>query len=260
VRCWLEHAQDRKSTIIFCANTKQVSDITEKFRTRYRIDAKPVTNETPSTERTARLNAFKAGEFPILVNCRILTEGADIPNVDCVVFSRCPTNNMGLVRQMIGRGLRLYPGKVDCLVIGMCSKTKRDFLNLPAQLQLKGPHADGIKRLEQPEPIPANTDVMVPRLITKHLHHSDILVPPSPGLSGEAESKTHAQPAENTPTTNNSEPRALPQPQNSGSKAEDTSNSPKSLRSPLPLHLDALFWSSFSVVFCSAVLWFGNMM
>ena len=56
----------------------------------------------------------------------ILTEGADIPSIDCVLLAR-PTLSRNLFSQMIGRGMRLSAstGKADCLIldlVGNCSK------------------------------------------------------------------------------------------------------------------------------------------
>lgn len=45
------------------------------------IDARFVTGNTKESERKALVEAFKAGEFPVLVNCQLFTEGTDIPNV-----------------------------------------------------------------------------------------------------------------------------------------------------------------------------------
>ena len=54
----------------------------------------------------------------MLVNCGIFTEGTDIPNIDCVLVAR-PTRSRNMIVQMIGRGMRLSPGKKDCHVIDM---------------------------------------------------------------------------------------------------------------------------------------------
>lgn len=48
----------------------------------------------------------------------ILTEGADFPAIDCVLLAR-PTKSQNLFLQMIGRGLRLHPGKESCLIIDL---------------------------------------------------------------------------------------------------------------------------------------------
>ncbi|KAL9553070.1 hypothetical protein MBANPS3_003472 [Mucor bainieri] len=46
----------------------------------------------------------------------ILTEGVDLPQVDCILLAR-KTKSSAFLYQMIGRGSRLHPGKSDCLVI-----------------------------------------------------------------------------------------------------------------------------------------------
>ena len=47
-----------------------------------------------------------------LTNCMVLTEGFDLPAIGCIVLAR-PTKQLGLFRQMAGRGLRPAPGKIE---------------------------------------------------------------------------------------------------------------------------------------------------
>ena len=54
-----------------------------------------------------------------MVNCMVFTEGTDIPLVETVIIAR-PTQSDSLYTQMVGRGLRLHPGKeklnlIDCV-------------------------------------------------------------------------------------------------------------------------------------------------
>ena len=75
-----------------------------------------VTANTPN--RAQILEAFRLGIVKILVNFGIFTEGTDLPMIETVLIARpvAPTN-VGLYAQMVGRGLRLYPGKTSCMVI-----------------------------------------------------------------------------------------------------------------------------------------------
>ncbi|GLB36102.1 putative type III restriction enzyme, res subunit [Lyophyllum shimeji] len=125
VRTWLDRAATRKSTLVFCVNIAHVVALTQAFRDRG-IDARYVYSHTPVAERKALVEAFKAGQFPVLINCAILTEGADIPNIDCVVVAR-PTRSRNVFAQMIGRGMRLSPdtGKQDCRIIDFVDSTSR---------------------------------------------------------------------------------------------------------------------------------------
>lgn len=83
-----------------------------------------------SKNRDAILADFGAGEFELLSNAMLLTEGYDEPSIDCVLMLR-PTKSRALYAQAIGRGTRLYPGKKDLLVL--------DFLWLHAQHNLARP-------------------------------------------------------------------------------------------------------------------------
>ncbi|KAG6336098.1 hypothetical protein ID866_2995 [Astraeus odoratus] len=117
--------EDRKSTLVFCVNRAHVRNLTRVFQD-FGIDARYVHAATPASERQALVADFKAGMYPVLVNCAILTEGADIPNIDCVVIAR-PTRSRNLFAQMIGRGLRQSPAtnKADCRIIDFVDTSSR---------------------------------------------------------------------------------------------------------------------------------------
>ncbi|KAK6537657.1 hypothetical protein TWF694_011831 [Orbilia ellipsospora] len=129
VRSWIEKAGNRKSTLVFCVDISHVVDMTNTFR-RYGYKAFFVTGETPPKERAQLLEDFKAGKFPVLVNCGVYTEGTDIPNIDCVLLSR-PTRSRTLLVQMIGRGMRLHPNKEDCHVIDVVGSIDKGVVTTP---------------------------------------------------------------------------------------------------------------------------------
>ncbi|KAK7956827.1 type III restriction enzyme- res subunit domain-containing protein [Apiospora aurea] len=129
VRSWLAKAQGRKSTLVFCVDIAHLMGLTQAFRD-HGIDARFVTGDTHKVERSERLSAFKRGEFPVLVNCGVFTEGTDIPNIDCVVLAR-PTRSRNLLVQMIGRGMRLHPGKTNCHIIDMVSSLETGIVTAP---------------------------------------------------------------------------------------------------------------------------------
>ncbi|OAA32301.1 DEAD/DEAH box helicase [Moelleriella libera RCEF 2490] len=131
VRSWRAKAADhnRKSTLVFCVDLAHVAGLTRTFR-EHGYDARFVTGETPKVERSAILEAFKQGRFPVLVNCGVFTEGTDIPNIDCIVLAR-PTRSRNLLVQMIGRGMRLHPGKKNCHVIDMVSSLDTGIVTTP---------------------------------------------------------------------------------------------------------------------------------
>ncbi|THH34038.1 hypothetical protein EUX98_g144 [Antrodiella citrinella] len=70
------------------------------------VDARYIYSGTPTVERANLIADFKARKFPVLMNCAVLTEGTDIPNIDCIVVAR-PTRSRNLFTQMIGRDVSL---------------------------------------------------------------------------------------------------------------------------------------------------------
>jgi ATP-dependent helicase IRC3 len=130
VRAWLARANARKSTLVFCVDLAHVSDLAAKFRA-HGVDAQFVTGDTPTQVRSQRLDAFRNRDYPVLLNCGVFTEGTDIPNIDCVLLAR-PTRSRNLLVQMIGRGMRLHPGKTNCHVIDMVASLGVGIVTTPA--------------------------------------------------------------------------------------------------------------------------------
>lgn len=89
-----------------------------------------------SEDRAEILNAFDRGEYDVLCNSMLLTEGWDCPSVDCIVMLR-PTKMRGLYCQCIGRGTRLSPGKDHLLLLDFLWMTERHDLCRPACLICK---------------------------------------------------------------------------------------------------------------------------
>jgi len=139
VRAWLANAHDRKSTLVFCVDIDHTKSLTETFR-QYGIDARYITSGTSKEVRAEQLRAFRNQEYPVLVNCGLFTEGTDIPNIDCVLLAR-PTRSRNLLIQMIGRGLRLFPGKENCHIIDMVATLETGVLSTPT---LFGLHPDEV--------------------------------------------------------------------------------------------------------------------
>ncbi|TFK57061.1 P-loop containing nucleoside triphosphate hydrolase protein [Heliocybe sulcata] len=125
LQTWYDKASGRKSTLIFCLNLAHIAHLTATFRNAG-VDARYMYAGTSAKERKILLDDFKAGRFPVLINCGVLTEGADIPNIDCVILAR-PTRSPTMFSQMIGRGMRQSPetGKTDCLVVDFVGNTSR---------------------------------------------------------------------------------------------------------------------------------------
>ena len=86
-----------------------------------------------SRDRAEVLEAFDRGDYNVLCNSMLLTEGWDCPSVDCVIVLR-PTKVRSLYSQMVGRGTRLCEGKNHLLLLDFLWHTERHELCYPADL------------------------------------------------------------------------------------------------------------------------------
>jgi DNA repair protein RadD len=115
VRETIALAGSRKSWLFFCCGVDHARDVCAVLREEG-IDAECVTGDTPKKERERIIGDFKSGKLRALTNANVLTTGFDAPNIDLIAMMR-PTLSPGLYVQMAGRGLRVAPGKADCLVL-----------------------------------------------------------------------------------------------------------------------------------------------
>ena len=125
----LKYCSDRK-TVVFLPLVKT----SQKFRdilNEKGFRAAEVNGD--SKDRAEVLAAFDKGDYNVLCNSMLLTEGWDCPSVDCVIVLR-PTKVRSLYSQMVGRGTRLFPGKDHLLLLDFLWHTERHELCHPAHL------------------------------------------------------------------------------------------------------------------------------
>src|SRR5262249_52052456 len=111
---WLAHGENRPS-VAFSVDVDHAVHIRDRFR-QGGIAAEYICGSTPLQEREQILVALASGEIKVVANCMVLTEGWDCPPVSCVILAR-PTRQLGLYRQMAGRGLRPHEDKTDCVFL-----------------------------------------------------------------------------------------------------------------------------------------------
>lgn len=128
---YLEHAADRQGILfaptVHCAGVYGEALADQGFKSEL------VHGALASGARRDALERFRQGDTQILVNCMVLTEGTDLPMASAIVVGR-PTKSQGLFVQMVGRGLRLWPGKEDALVLIVAGKAVKHSLSTPVEL------------------------------------------------------------------------------------------------------------------------------
>lgn len=115
------NSRGREGVMIFAATVRHAQECMESLPPGL---SALVTGETPKAERKHILDQFKARKIKYLVNVSVLTTGFDAPHVDVIAILRA-TESVGLLQQIIGRGLRLSDGKANCLVLDYAQNIDR---------------------------------------------------------------------------------------------------------------------------------------
>lgn len=149
VEAWALHAKGRP-TLGFTVDVAHAHDLADTFR-RYGYRWQALSGETPREERQQLLAQIQNGQLDGIANCMVLTEGTDLPVVSCILHAK-PTKSATLYEQMTGRGLRIHPGKKDCVVLDLVDIARKHSLQtapvlygLPPGLKLAG---DDLRKVE----------------------------------------------------------------------------------------------------------------
>lgn len=113
----------RKSWLLLAAGIKHAEHIRDYIR-EYGISCEMVTSKTPSGVRDKTIEDFKMFTIRCLVVVGIGGVGFNHPGLDFIASFR-PTGSAGLWLQQAGRGTRLFPGKLNCLLADYGKNTER---------------------------------------------------------------------------------------------------------------------------------------
>ena len=112
VNHWIENIDKYAKTLVFAINRAHAKRLTQLFRNScpQKNTECIISGEKSENDRDAVVQKFRNGKIDILVNCKIFTEGLDIPDVKTILLTR-PTLSATLYLQMVGRGTRITPSK-----------------------------------------------------------------------------------------------------------------------------------------------------
>lgn len=117
---YVKHGENRKS-VAFTSGVQHARELETVFN-KHGIRSISVAGNDP--DREERVKAFERGEYQVIMNASLLTEGWDDPTIEAVLMCR-PTQSRSLYMQAVGRGLRLHPGKTDCLILDFSDSSHR---------------------------------------------------------------------------------------------------------------------------------------
>ncbi len=104
-----------KQAIAFTVDVASSKKLCEELKSRG-VKAAHIDGTMSDKDRKPIERGFTSGKIQVLCNCAVYTEGADFPSAEVVLMAR-PTRSPGLFTQIVGRGLRPYPGKDHCDVV-----------------------------------------------------------------------------------------------------------------------------------------------
>lgn len=118
-----KHSEGRTRTVIFAVDISHAERLREIFSAAG-IGSECVHSEKAKAHNREVLEKFDAGAIPVVVNVGVLTEGWDCRSVDMLLLCR-PTMSAALFVQIVGRGLRTFPGKKDVLILDLAGNFNR---------------------------------------------------------------------------------------------------------------------------------------
>src|SRR5208337_4443761 len=161
VKAWKERCENRK-TVVYSAGIEHAKHLAEAFK-EGGIQAEAIWGT--DIARKEKLQWHRNTFSSVLVNAQLLTEGYDAPSIACIVIA-APTASSVKFTQMCGRATRLFPGKVDCIILGIddiCGNhsliTLPMLMGMPAALDLHGQSiTDAVKLVEEMQDENPNVD------------------------------------------------------------------------------------------------------
>lgn len=118
-----------KKTLVFCVSSTQAIEYTKTLVERgvsakYVLSGHFEDDTAYSGERSEVFDAFKRGDFQVLVNVGIAVAGTDIPDIECIV-ANFATTSISKWRQAIGRGCRIAPNKKEFFILDAGDNIRR---------------------------------------------------------------------------------------------------------------------------------------
>ena len=114
VKTYLDFAKGKKG-IVYTINKAHNYNLALQFN-RNGVPTIAIDSDTPKEQREHYIEQFRKGEYKIICNVNLFTEGFDCPDIEFIQLAR-PTKSLALYLQQVGRGLRISEGKEKALFL-----------------------------------------------------------------------------------------------------------------------------------------------
>lgn len=118
-----ESLGENRPTVCFAVNISHSKMIVDSFN-RVGIPAVHLDANHSDDYRDHEIKRLVSGDIKIISNVGIFGIGVDIPPLSCLILAR-PTESENLYIQQVGRGIRSFDGKENCIVLDHAGNTLR---------------------------------------------------------------------------------------------------------------------------------------
>jgi len=118
-----EGGAERARTVGFCPNVAHAEALAATFRANG-VNAAHIHGDMSDEQVETILEEYEAGRHQVLLSCAMLLEGWDSPVTDCIINLRMMVAELTFL-QAVGRGMRAFEGKTDCLLLDFAGAAQR---------------------------------------------------------------------------------------------------------------------------------------
>jgi superfamily II DNA or RNA helicase len=122
---YLKNGEGRKF-ICSGVDTDHVDDLHRRFQAAG-VATATYTYKDLDEDRTETVDEFRKPDSRIrgLITVTAASRGFDVADVSCIICARPLRKSLAEHIQLLGRGLRIYPGKTDCLILDHSGNCRR---------------------------------------------------------------------------------------------------------------------------------------
>lgn len=115
----LDYHKERKHCLVFVPTVEEAEILAAEYP-----NSAVVSGKMSKKDRAAIIDAFKTGRIRVIFNVSVLSVGFDYPGIDMEILA-ISTASVAKYYQILGRGVRIDPGKKDCIIVDMGANVQR---------------------------------------------------------------------------------------------------------------------------------------
>ena len=119
---WFKFASGCR-TLVFCHSIIMAELVRDQFQLMG-ITSETITGNDSRDEQKRKITMLGTGHIMVLTSVDVVSEGTDIPSVDCGIMMR-PTASLSLYLQQAGRIMRVSEGKTNGILLDMVGNISR---------------------------------------------------------------------------------------------------------------------------------------